>query len=296
MFDSFRDSGSNDFAPRKSLASAPRPIDPMPVSTTPSPSRTGTGQLHGRTILITGGADGIGWECVQAYAAEGARVAVLDRHAERLAEVANLLGPDHCTVLADVAEDAQVAAAVTTVLERFGHLDAVHNNAGIASPSKPLHLTTDAEFDRIVRVNLASVLYTARHTFAALCASRGSILCTSSLVGEIGQADHAAYAASKGGINALVKSMALDYAPLGIRVNAVSPAGVWTPMLRRWCTEQTDPAGIERYLDLIHPLGYCPEGDVIADAAVFLLSDRARFITGTILPVSGGAELGYRRS
>ena len=89
--------------------------------------------------------------------------------------------------------------------------------------------------------------------------------------------------------------MALDYAEFGVRVNAVCPAGVWTPTLERWCSEQPDPTSIRTYLDQIHPLGYCPQGDVIADAAVFLLSEKARFITGCILPVSGGAELGYRR-
>ena len=117
---------------------------------------------------------------------------------------------------------------------------------------------------------------------------------TSSLVGEIGQENHAAYTATKGAMNTLTKSMALDYAQYKIRVNAVLPAGVWTPMLREWSKEQPNPASIAQYLDDIHPLGYCPEGDVIADACVFLLSEKARFITGTILPVSGGAELGYR--
>ena len=111
----------------------------------------------------------------------------------------------------------------------------------------------------------------------------------------IGQENHAAYTATKGGMNTLTKSMALDYAPLGIRVNAVCPAGTWTPMLRKWAEEQPDSNGIQRYLDEIHPLGYCPEGDVIADACVFLLSDKARFVTGHIMHVSGGAEIGYRR-
>jgi NAD(P)-dependent dehydrogenase (short-subunit alcohol dehydrogenase family) len=96
-------------------------------------------------------------------------------------------------------------------------------------------------------------------------------------------------------MNTLTKSMALDYAKYGVRVNAVCPAGTWTPMLRVWASEQPDPAGINRYLDEIHPLGYCPEGDVIADACVYLLSDKARFVTGHIMHVSGGAELGYRR-
>jgi len=115
------------------------------------------------------------------------------------------------------------------------------------------------------------------------------------MVGLIGQQNHAAYVATKGGMISLTKAMAADYAQYGIRVNAVCPAGVWTPMLEHWCEEQPDPAGIRQYLDDIHLLGDCPHGDVIADAAVFLLSNKARFLTGCILPVSGGAELGYRR-
>jgi NAD(P)-dependent dehydrogenase (short-subunit alcohol dehydrogenase family) len=125
--------------------------------------------------------------------------------------------------------------------------------------------------------------------------TKGSILMTASLVGIIGQADHALYAATKGAMISLAKAMALDYAQFHIRVNAICPAGVWTPLLREWAQEQPGLSGIENYLDEIHPLGYCPEGDVIADAAVFLLSDMARFIIDCTLPVSGGAELGYRR-
>jgi meso-butanediol dehydrogenase/(S,S)-butanediol dehydrogenase/diacetyl reductase len=174
-------------------------------------------------------------------------------------------------------------------------LDAVHNNADISNVSKPIHETADAEWDDLFEVNLKSVLHTTHHAFAALAANKGCILNTSSLVGVIGQEIHAAYTATKGGMNALTKSMALDYAKIGIRVNAVCPAGVWTPMLRRWCAEQPDPCSTERYLNEIHPLGYCPNSDAIADACVFLLSEKARFILGHILHVSGGAELGYRR-
>jgi NAD(P)-dependent dehydrogenase (short-subunit alcohol dehydrogenase family) len=115
------------------------------------------------------------------------------------------------------------------------------------------------------------------------------------MVGLIGQGIHAAYSATKGAMITLTKSMALDYAPYGVRVNAICPAGVWTPMLEQWCADQPDPGRIRDYLDGIHALGWCPKGDVIADAAVFLLSEKARFMTGVILPVSGGAELGYRR-
>jgi len=194
-----------------------------------------------------------------------------------------------------VSDGDAVRTAIEAVVERFGCIDAVHNNAGIASPSKPLHETTEQEWDDLQRINLKSVYWTTRYAFEALAASKGAILNTASMVGLIGQQNHAAYVASKGGMISLTKAMAADYASLGIRVNAVCPAGVWTPMLEKWCGEQADPAGIRQYLDDIHLLGSCPHGDVIADAAVFLLSSRARFITGCILPVSGGAELGYRR-
>jgi len=178
---------------------------------------------------------------------------------------------------------------------RFGRIDAIHNNAGIASPSKPLHETAEREWDEIQRINVKSVYWTTKFAFEGLVASQGTILNTASMVGLIGQQDHAAYVASKGAMISLTKAMAADYARYSIRVNAICPAGVRTPMLEQWCSEQQNPDRIWQYLDDIHLLGYCPRGDVIADAAVFLLSSRARFLTGCILPVSGGAELGYRR-
>jgi len=252
--------------------------------------------LQDKVIFLTGGSGGIGWECAKAYAAEGAKVVIAAQDNETVAKAAANLGTDHLGIVCDVSSDAEVAAAIKQTLARYGKLDAVHNNAGIATPSKPVHLTTDAEWDALFSVNLKSVLHTTRHAFDALVATRGCILNTSSLVGVIGQEIHAAYTATKGGMNALTKSMALDYTKHGIRVNAVCPAGAWTPMLRQWCAEQPDPNSVERYLNEIHPLGYCPEGDAIADACVFLLSDKARFVTGHLMHISGGAELGYRRS
>ena len=251
--------------------------------------------LKDRVILVTGGSEGIGWDCAKAYKAHGAKVAVVARSADKVAAAAAELGPELLGLPCDVAEEESVAGMMRAVLARFGRLDAIHNNAGIATPSKALHDTTPAEWDAVFSINLKSVLHTTRHGFEALKASKGSILNTSSMVGVIGPNLHAAYTATKGGMNTLTQSMALDYAPHGIRVNAVCPAGTWTPMLRKWCAEQPDPHRIETYLDEIHPLGYCPEGDVIADPCVFLLSDMARFITGHILHVSGGAEIGYRR-
>jgi meso-butanediol dehydrogenase/(S,S)-butanediol dehydrogenase/diacetyl reductase len=251
--------------------------------------------LKDKIIFLTGGSCGIGRDCAKAYAAEGAKVVVVARDKDGVEKVAAELGTNHLGIVCDVTRDSEVKTAIGKTLSHYGKLDAVHNNAGISNPSKPVHETSDAEWDALFDVNLKGVLHTTRHAFAALLASKGCILNTSSLVGVIGQEIHAAYTATKGGMNALTKSMALDYAKHGVRVNAVCPAGVWTPMLRQWCAEQPDPASTERYLNAIHPLGYCPESDVIADACVFLLSEKARFITGHIMHVSGGAELGYRR-
>ncbi len=251
--------------------------------------------LNDKVIFLTGGSTGIGLDCAKAYAAEGAKLVLCARNGDLAAEEAAKLPGEHHGIRCDVSIGVEVEKAVSFAVEKFGRLDCIHNNAGIASPSKPLHETTEAEWDALMNINLKSVYWTTHHAYRHLKASKGNILNTSSMVGVMGQALHAAYTATKGAMNTLTKSMALDYAADGIRVNAVCPAGTWTPMLRQWCKEQPDPASIEQYLDDIHPLGHCPDGDVIADACVFLISDKARFVTGHIMHVSGGAEIGYRR-
>ncbi|HTD92380.1 MAG TPA: SDR family oxidoreductase [Chitinophagaceae bacterium] len=253
-------------------------------------------QLKDKIIFLTGGSKGIGLECAKRYSGEGAKVMVVSNDSASIDETLEILGKGHAGIVCDVSRAHDVEKAVQHALRTYGRIDVIHNNAGIARPAKPLHQTDEDEWDNVFNINLKSIFLTAKYGMPALKDSRGTILSTSSLVGEIGQENHAAYAATKGGINALTKSMALDYAPYNIRVNAVAPAAVWTPMLREWSKELGNPGNFERYLDEMHPLGYCPDGDVVADACVFLVSDKARFITGCILPVSGGAELGYKNS
>lgn len=253
-------------------------------------------ELSGKVIVITGGGEGIGAECASAYAREDATVAILDQNLQAAERVAFQIGDRAIAIRADVADGAMVETAINQVLKRFGRIDAVHNNAGVAHPSLPLHETSEADWDHLFRVNLKSVYWTTRFAFASLAVNKGVILNTASMVGLIGQPDHAAYVATKGALISLTKAMAADYARYSIRVNAICPAAVLTPMLERWCDEQSDPAGARKLLDDIHLLGPAPRGDVIADVAVFLLSHRSRFMTGCIVPVSGGAELGYRRS
>ncbi|TDW96882.1 SDR family NAD(P)-dependent oxidoreductase [Dinghuibacter silviterrae] len=249
--------------------------------------------LNNKVIFLTGGSTGIGLECARKYREAGASVAIFANDPGSVATASAAL--DVLGIVGDVACAGDVSGAIQRTLDRYGRIDAIHNNAGVAQPAKPLHETSSPEWDLLFDVNVKGVLHTTQFGLAALRESRGCILQTSSLVGQIGQENHAAYAATKGALDALTKSMAIDYARYGIRVNAVAPAGVWTPMLREWGAAQPDPQGISDYLDAIHLLGYCPEGDVVADACVFLVSEQARFITGCVMPVSGGAELGYRR-
>ena len=250
--------------------------------------------LDNKILLLTGGANGIGWECAKAYSCAGAIVCIIDKNAIAVQQQRELPAADHLFIEVDITNEQEVKDAIKTIIDKYGRLDAIHNNAGTATPSKSLDKTCVTEWNTIMDVNLKSILFTTTYGIEHLKAVRGSILTTSSLVGSIGQENHAAYVATKGAVNALTKAMALDYAPFGIRVNAVCPAAIKTPMLETWSKEQPNATVIAKYLDNLQPLGKMPEGDVIADACVFLLCDAARFITGCILPVSGGAELGYR--
>ena len=169
--------------------------------------------------------------------------------------------------------------AVAEVLRLCGRIDAVHNNTGVGSPSFPIHSTTEPEWDHLFRVNVKSVYWTTRFAFPALAESKGTILNTASMVGLIGQSDHAAYVATKGALISLTKAMAVDYTPHSIRVNAICPAAVWTPMLGSWCNEQPDPKATRHFLDTIHLLGPSPQGGCDCRCRGFLLSHRSRFTT-----------------
>ncbi len=164
------------------------------------------GLLINKTIFLTGGSAGIGFECAKAYAREGARVAICCPDLKEAQKAAQSLGENHLGLGCDVSSGTQVSAAIDEILAQFGRLDAIHNNAGIASPSSTLHETTEEEWDRLFTINVKGVYWTAKHGFEALKASRGCILNTSSLVGEIGQGIHAAYSATKGAMNALTHS------------------------------------------------------------------------------------------
>ena len=156
--------------------------------------------LEGKVVVLTGGGDGIGRECALAYARAKATVAILDVNLTAARRTAEELGSLGIALHADVSSGPSVESAINWVLKSVGRIDAVHNNAGIASPSKPLHETDEEEWDKLQRINLKSVYWTTRSAFEALRDSKGTILNTASMVGLMGQQDHAAYVATKGGM------------------------------------------------------------------------------------------------
>jgi meso-butanediol dehydrogenase/(S,S)-butanediol dehydrogenase/diacetyl reductase len=252
-----------------------------------------TRRLENKIALVTGGAAGIGEAVTRRFVAEGARVLVGDLDQPGGDRLCRELAPAAIFQALNVADAAAFAAAIERAVTQWGRLDILVNNAGIALPSSAVQDTTIEQFETLVDVNLRSVFLGCKFAYPHLRASRGCVLNISSMAGVTGQERHAAYGATKGGINALTKCIAVDWGPEGIRVNALCPAGVHTETLRKWIHTQPNPQSIDDYLQRIHALGYCPEAAEIASVAAFLCSDEARFVTGCIMPVSGGSECGY---
>jgi NAD(P)-dependent dehydrogenase (short-subunit alcohol dehydrogenase family) len=166
---------------------------------------------------------------VQAFAAAGARVVMADVDASG-DKLATQLGPDRCRFIrADISDEAAVADLVTATVETYQSIDVLVNNAAVMVPTAPLHETSLAEFERLTAVNLRGLFYCCKHAYRHLKRSRGCIINVSSMAGVNGEQGHAVYAATKGAVNALTKSMAVDYGADGIRCNAVCPSSVLTP-------------------------------------------------------------------
>ena len=254
--------------------------------------------FDGKTVLVTGAAKGIGHAVAVHMARHGANVAMIDRDGAALdaaaAEVNQIKPGSAFPLAADVSKNAEIAGAVESAVTHFKGLDVVVNNAGIHF-ARALDQYTDDEWQRIFAVNVNGAFYTTRAALPALRRSRGVIVMVSSMTALVGQSHGAAYVASKGALVSLTRALALELAPDGIRVNCVCPAGVDTPLMRSWAATLPDPAAVLKGQAEMHLLNRLATAGDIAAAIAFLASPSAAFITGTILPVEGGATLGYRR-
>ncbi len=247
-------------------------------------------QLHGKVALVTGGASGIGRSTARRLADAGAAVLIADRDLDGAEAVAKALERG-VAARVDVTDEATVAAAVARAESEFGRLDLLSCNAGLAGYPAPALEADPDEFDRIFAVNVKGVWNCVRAAVPALRrAGGGAITVVGSVMGERARPGFGAYAASKAAVNHLAKVLALELAADGIRVNALAPVATDTAMLPQFLGPD-DPERARAAFIAGIPLGRLAQPEDIADAAVFLSSDAARFITGVVLPVDGGRSI-----
>jgi NAD(P)-dependent dehydrogenase (short-subunit alcohol dehydrogenase family) len=245
--------------------------------------------LAGKVALITGAASGIGQGSAHVFAARGAKLVLADVDVERGEATAARIraeGGDAVFVRADISAARDVEALVAAVVARHGRLDCAFNNAGIAGALAPLVDFSDEDWDRVIAVNLRGVYLCMKHEIRQMLKQGGgAIVNTASVVGLVGGPTMIAYAASKHGIVGMTKVAALEYAKQSVRVNAVCPGAVRTPMLDQMAAQ----AGYtEEVLIGAEPIGRIGEPHEIAEAAAWLCSSAASFVTGHAMAVDGG--------
>jgi NAD(P)-dependent dehydrogenase (short-subunit alcohol dehydrogenase family) len=248
-------------------------------------------RFENSVVLITGGSRGIGLEAARGFAAEGASVVVVGRDPDAGNKaVGDSSGLSF--VQCDVRLPQDCKRTVGEVLRMHGRLDVLVNNAGVIFRNRTVDQTTEEEWDTTFEVNVRGAFLMSKYAIQSLREARGRIVNVSSYVGLVGFAGAAAYAASKAALVNLTRTMALDHAKEGIRVNCVCPGSVDTEMIRSAWREHGDPADAERRWKAKHPLGRIATSEEVSRAILFLASDDASFITGAALPVDGGITAG----
>ena len=257
-------------------------------------------ELDGKVAIVTGGASGIGRATVERFVAEGARVVIADVETDRGEALAATLGTDAVFQRTDVSDPEQVGALVATAVEKFGGLHIMVNNAGVSGTMHRRFLDEDlADFHRIMAVNVLGVMAGTRDAARHMAHSGGgSIINMTSIGGIQAGGGVMTYRASKAAVIQFTKSAAIELAYYEIRVNAIAPGNIPTPLLKTSAVNM-DPAELERYEAGIRqtmrddrPLKREGTPDDIAEAALYFASDRSCYVTGTVLPVDGGTVAG----
>lgn len=252
-------------------------------------------RFEGKVVAITGGGSGIGKEAARRFVAEGAKVVINGRNRAKLESAAAEIDPTGRRVAVldgDIAKPATSAALVDLALSKFGQLDVLLNNAGVFNP-KPFLELTESDYDWYLDTILKGKFFAAQAAAKAMKSRGGAIVQTGSMwaIQAIGATPSAAYSAANAGVHAMVRNLAIELAPFKIRINAVAPAVVETPVYQTFLSAE-QVAQVLPTFNAFHPLGRNGQPGDVAEAILFLASDQASWITGTVLPVDGGVTAG----
>ncbi len=238
--------------------------------------------FNGKVAVITGGASGIGLATARKLLSEGAKVVLVDWN-EDVSEIAKTLNNDALGIRCDVSSDTDVQKSVNDIIEKFGHIDFLVANAGIGGGPNKVHEVSVDEWNKVIGVNQTGIFLMNKYVISEMLKNGGgAIVNTSSMYGLVGTTMSFAYSASKGAINQMTRSLALTYARDNIRVNAVAPGYVDTPILAEVPKDMKDAMANQL------PVGRLGKDTEIANLICYLLSDDASFITGAIVPIDGG--------
>lgn len=246
-------------------------------------------RLAGRTLIVTGAASGIGLAIAERAIREGAQVALLDRDAEGVQAAATKMGSSAVAVVTDVSVESSVAAGLDTAQARLGPIDGVVNSAGTVRFGDVTTIS-QSDFELCMAANVTGTYLVARYAIPALRGGRGSIVNIASVAGLVGIPGAAAYCAAKGAVIALTRAMSADHAGDGVRVNAICPGTIHTPLIEPMLRQRGD-GDLQRGLDVTsakYPIGRLGAPDEIAAVATFLLSDDSSFMTGSVVVADGG--------
>lgn len=243
-----------------------------------------------KTAIITGGASGIGFAIARKFCEQGVNSILIGRNTEKLREAAASLGSNAHPLAFDINELQSIPSIVEQMAAKFGHIDVLVNNAGINMKKSILEVSDD-DFARILHTNLHAAFSLSREVARQMLPhKKGVILHISSMAAQYGLPKVIAYSASKTAIDGMTRAMAVELSPKGIRVNAIAPGFIITDMTDK--AFDTDPERKEKAIDRT-PMGYMGTPEDVAEAAWFLASDAAKYITGVVLPVDGGNAIGF---
>jgi NAD(P)-dependent dehydrogenase (short-subunit alcohol dehydrogenase family) len=254
-------------------------------------------RFQGKAVVVTGGSKGIGEGCARVFCREGGLVAILARGpeaGEALAAELTRTGPGRAIYIScDVADPAQLQQAIDRAAAEFGRIDCLINNAGAHPPATTIDDTSIEDVERLMRLNFVSTFAGCKFALPYLRKTKGTIINMSSLVALIGQEHSTAYCATKGAQVSLTRSLALELGREGIRVNAICPGNVDTPLMRDWAATLPDPQSALDRVAGLQVFGRMATSEEIGRIALFLATDDSSFLTGQAIEAEGGASLDY---